>query len=125
MKTILCILPAILACILLGAHFLRFFAFAIVAFCLFLPVVLLVKRAWAVRVVQATLVLGMLVWARAGQQFVQERISAGEPWTRLALIMGGVALFTGASAALLEAPPARRRYGLRTGDLFRSAPPDS
>jgi hypothetical protein len=125
MATFLLLVPAILACLLLGAHFMRFYAFGIVAACLLMPLLLLVARAWAARAVQLTLGVGVLVWSRAAYLFVQERAAAGEPWTRLLVIMGGVTVFTAVAGILMETPPVRRRYGLRTGDLFRAAPPES
>lgn len=115
--------PAVAACVLLGAHFLRFYAMEIVVVCTLLPFVLLVRRRWAARLVQVVLLLGVLVWARAGYVFALQRIAAGEPWRRLVIIMGGVALFTLVAAALFETPALQRRYGLRTGELFSAAPP--
>jgi hypothetical protein len=37
-------------------------------------------------------------------------MESAQPWTRLAIILGGVACFTLVSALLLEFPPVRRRY---------------
>lgn len=122
--TTLLLAPAVTACLLLAAHFLRFYAFGIVGFCLLLPFVLLVRRRWAARIVQIVLLLGVLVWGRAGYVFAHQRMLMGEPWGRLAIIIGGVTLYTFIAAALFETAPLRRRYGLRTADLFRAAPPD-
>lgn len=121
--TALSLLPAVVGCILLAAHFLRFYAMGVVVVCMLLPFLLLVRRGWAARIVQAALLLGVLMWARAGYVFALQRISAGESWRRLVIIIGGVALFTLVAAALFETPILRRRYGLRTGDVFRAAPP--
>ncbi len=122
LMTALLLVPAVTACILLAAHFLRFYAFGVVGFCLLLPFLLLVRRRWAARIVQIVLLVGVLVWGRAGYVFAHQRILAGEPWGRLAIIIGGVTLYTLVAAALFETPPLRRRYGLRTGDLFSAAP---
>jgi hypothetical protein len=122
--TALRLAPAVTACILLAAHFLRFYAFGIVGFCLLLPFLLLRRRAWTARIVQIVLLLGALVWGRAGYVFARQRMLAGEPWGRLVIIIGGVTLYTLVAAVLFETPPMRRRYGLRTADLFRAAPPD-
>lgn len=122
--TALLLVPAVTACVLLAAHFLRFYALSIVALCMLLPFLLLVRRGWAARIVQIVLLLGVLVWGRAGYVFAHQRMSAGEPWGRLAIIIGGVTLYTLVAAVLFETPPLRRRYGLRTADLFRAAPPD-
>lgn len=124
LMTALLLVPAVTACILLGAHFVRFYAFGVVGFCLLLPFLLLVRRVWAARIVQIVLLLGVLVWGRAGYMFARQRMLAGEPWGRLAIIIGGVTLFTLVAAVLFETPPLRRRYGLHTGDLFSAAPLD-
>jgi len=122
--TVLLLVPAVTACILLAAHFLRFYAFGIVGLCLLLPFLLLVRRGWAARLVQVVLLLGALLWAQSGYVLAHQRMSVGEPWGRLAIIVGGVALFTLVAAVLFETRPLRRRYGLRTADLFHAAPPD-
>ncbi|MCJ7795287.1 MAG: hypothetical protein MUQ56_00705 [Thermoleophilia bacterium] len=124
LTTALLLAPAATGCILLAAHFLRFYAFGIVGFLLLLPFLLLVRRVWAARIVQIVLLLGVLVWGRAGYVFAHQRMLAGEPWGRLVIIIGGVTLYTLVAAVLFETPPLRRRYGLRTADLFRAAPPD-
>ena len=46
---------------------------------------------------QALLVLGALEWLRALYGLAAMRMAFGEPWTRLAFILGAVALFTGLS----------------------------
>jgi hypothetical protein len=122
LTTMLLLAPAVTACILLAAHFLRFYAFGVVGLCLLLPLLLLVRRRWAARIMQLVLLLGALVWGRAGYVFAHQRMQAGEPWTRLVIIIGGVTLYTLVAAVLFETPPLRRRYGLRTGDLFSAAP---
>lgn len=122
--TTLLLAPAVTACVLLAVHFLRFYAFGIVGFCLLLPFLLLVRRRWAARIVQIVLLLGALVWGRAGYVFAHQRMQAGEPWGRLVIIIGGVTLYTLVAAVLFETPLLRRRYGLRTGDLFSAAPVD-
>jgi hypothetical protein len=124
LTTTLLLAPAVTACVLLAGHFLRFYAFGIVGFCLLLPLLLLVRRSWAARLVQVALLLGVLVWGRAGYVFAHQRMLAGEPWGRLAIIIGGVTLYTLVAAVLFETAPLRRRYGLRTGDVFSAAPSD-
>lgn len=102
--------PAALSCLLLGAHFLRLghtgltAAWASLAFLAFLP--------WAF--VRPTLCLalsaGTLVWVDTGLDLLRFRLDAGQDWLRLAAIMGGVALFTAGSAALLAGRAGRRAY---------------
>ena len=111
------LLPVILSSLLLGAHFFRagltFLAVLIVLF----PVILLVKRAWVARLAQLVLVLGGIEWIRTLLVFVADRRETGQSWTRLAVILGSVALFTIGSGLLFSLSGAlRKRYGLEKGD---------
>ena len=111
--TFIRLLPVILSSLLLGAHFFRagltFLAVLIVLF----PALLLVKRAWVARLAQLVLVLGGIEWVRTLIIFVAARREMGQPWTRLAVILGTVALFTIGSGLLFSLSGAlRKRYGL-------------
>lgn len=96
-------LPALLALLLLGAHFLRFGQLPLVLLCLGLLVPLFVPRSWAQALVRWALALGTLVWVWTLAQDVQTRLTLGEPWIRLVAILGAVAVFTAGSSWLLRA----------------------
>ncbi len=96
-------LPAVLALLMLGAHFLRFAQLPLVALCLALLVPLFLRRPWAQGLVAGALALGALVWLWTLIGDVQQRLAFGAPWLRLALILGTVAAFTAWSAWLLRA----------------------
>ena len=121
-RHLLWLTPAVLATVLLAAHFLRFWALELVTLLLLFPFLLLVRRPWAARVYQAVLAVGALLWLRTAMTLAEERRAEGLPSGRLLAILLGVALFTALAAVLFEAPVLRRRYGLRTGDLFKAAP---
>lgn len=115
--TLVRLLPVILSSLLLGAHFFRadltFLAVLIVLF----PVIFLVKRAWVARLAQLVLFLGGIEWIRTLLVFVADRRETGQPWTRLAVILGSVALFTVGSGLLFSLSGAlRKRYGLEKDD---------
>ncbi|NWJ40636.1 MAG: hypothetical protein HXX12_06655 [Geothrix sp.] len=101
-------LPAFIALVMLGALSLRLG----LAFLLVVPLtmVLLVLLFISKRVLQTSLgaVLwgGCLAWLGMAWLRVGERLAVGLPWTRLALIFGGVTLFTAWAAWLLRAPQA-------------------
>lgn len=97
----------VLSCLLLGAHFLRFGALAMVGLCLLLPFLLFIRRSWSVRFLQVALVLGGLEWIRTAVALVGERKLAGEPWVRMAVILGAVSAVTFLSAAALQLGPLR------------------
>ena len=110
------LIPVILSALLLGAHFFRAGLTFLALLIVLLPFVLLVKRAWVARLTQFVLVLGGIEWVRTLLVFVAERRETGQPWTRLAVIIGTVALFTIGSGLLLSLSGAlRKRYGLDKG----------
>jgi hypothetical protein len=101
------LLPAQFALLLVAALFMRlgFPLILIAPLTLMLMLALLVP--WReVRVVM-TGVMGLLslAWAFMTWLRVQERLAYGEPWSRLAGILAGVALFTAWSAWLLPRGP--------------------
>ena len=107
---VLKLLPVILSFLLLAAHFYRAGVVPLSALCIALPLLLLLRQAWVPRLFQFLLVLGALEWLRALYGFVAMRIAFGEPWTRLALILGAVALFTGLSGLVFRNRSLRGRY---------------
>jgi hypothetical protein len=70
----------------------------LVIFSLSMPIFLFVKQQWATRLLQLCLVLGAVEWLRTASIFVSIRQDMGMPWIRLALILGGVSIFTALSA---------------------------
>jgi hypothetical protein len=108
--TSLVLLPA-LALGLLGAHFYREAAWPLVGLCVGLVVLLAWPRAWVARLVQAALALGALEWLWTAGWLVQQRLALGQPWLRLALVLGAVAVFTVASALVFRSVALRARYG--------------
>ena len=104
----------IISFLLLAAHFLRTFNLLFVTWSLLLPLLLLIRRKWAARILQAFLLLGIFEWITTTLYFVSQRQADGEPYGRMVLILGGVAAFTLASAFLLETSGARRRFRPRT-----------
>ena len=107
------LIPAFLSALLLGAHFSRMGWTPLVILSLLIPVVLFFRYEWAARLVQVALIYGAIEWVRTLLFFVAERNEQGQPWIRLAIILGFVAVFTGSSALSFSfSRPLRRRYGL-------------
>ena len=96
------VFPVVLSLGLLGAHFFRAGMQVPVALCLVLVVLLAVPRPWAARLVQAALVLGAVEWIRTLVAIASVRAAAGQPATRMAVILGAVALVTLASARVFR-----------------------
>jgi hypothetical protein len=103
----------VLSLLLLAAHFFRAGQVVLMALALLLPLLLLARKPWAARVVQAALLVGAAEWARTIFVFALARMELGYPWLRMALILGAVALFTAGSALFFRITALRNRYGLR------------
>lgn len=105
----LLLLPA-LALSLLGAHFYRASTWPLVLACGVLLVLLAWPRVWVARLVQTALVLGAAEWLWTAFLLAQQRLALGQPWLRMALILGAVAVFTAASALVFRSTALRARY---------------
>ena len=104
------VLPVILSFLLLGAHFLRTGHTAIAVACAALPPLLLLRGTWVPRLFQVLLLVAALEWLRTLYLLAAMRIAWDQPWGRMALILGGVALFTALSALVFRNPSLRARY---------------
>ena len=107
MAVVLRLIPVILSAILLAAHFSYAGPSGLVLVALGFPLLLLIRKPWAARAVQLALVLGGVEWLRAAWGYVSQRMELGEPWIRLVVILGVVALFTWASALVFRSPRLR------------------
>jgi len=103
-------LPVVLSLLVTAAHFLRAGQMFLAVLCLLLPLLLLLARPWSARVLQAALVLGALEWMYTLGGLVALRMELGQPVARMALILGGVAVFTAASALVFQSAPMARRH---------------
>ena len=106
----LLLVPVVISLLLLGAHFLRAGAFAMVALVLVLLALLGVRRGWAARLAQAALVLGAAEWIRTTIRLVMQRSEAGQPVVRLVVILGSVTLLTVLSALVFRSARLHRWY---------------
>lgn len=111
MNTFFLLLPAGLSALVLAAHFLRRGEMLSVLLCLGLIALLWVRRPWAARVIQGALVAGSLEWLRTLVEDMGLRRAAGEPWLRMAIILGAVIGVALGGALLLESRELRRRFG--------------
>jgi len=105
----LLLLPA-LALLLLGAHFFRAALMPLMVLCLGLVALLFVRTRWAWLTLQAALAVGTLEWLRTAWEFASLRAAMGQPYTRLLVILGGVALVTALAAAALRTRSARAHF---------------
>jgi len=107
---ILRLLPAVLALLVLAAHFYRAGLVFLVPVCVGLILLLAVRLAWVPRVVAIALGLAALEWLRTLVVLADARLEAGQPWTRLVIILGVVTVLTAAAAWPLRSAAVHRWY---------------
>ena len=105
----LLLLPAF-ALLLLGAHFFRAALVPLTVVCLGLIALLLVRARWAWISLQVALAIGALEWLRTAWEFASMRAVMGQPYTRLLVILGGVALVTALAGLVLRTRTARDHF---------------
>jgi len=116
MKKVLLYIPIVLSLAVLGAHFMRYGNSPGVSITTLLIALLFVRRAWVARLVQVALILGAIEWLRTLFDLVQMRVAMGEPFVRMAVILGIVAAVTLGSALLFQVATLRRIYGVGRDD---------
>lgn len=123
MKVVLALVLVILSALLVGAHFLRSAQYLGVAASLLVPLLLFFRSAWAVRVVQAGLLAAAGIWVATAAGTASMRMEAGQPWLRMAIILGAVAGVAVAGASMLQVPSVRQRLARTPGADRSPAPP--
>ena len=107
---VLRLIPVVLSFLLLAAHFYRSGLVVLAAICVALLMLLFFRKSWIPRLFQLLLILGALEWLRSLYYFATMRIAWDQPWTRLAIILGAVALFTALSGLVFNSKSLRNRY---------------
>ena len=110
MITVLRLVPVVLSCLLMAAHFLRSGLLVLTAAFALLPLLLAVRRPWVPPVMQAVLLVAGAEWVRTTVVLACGRMAAGEPWTRMALILGSVLAVTLGSMLVFRHSAVRGRY---------------
>lgn len=106
------LLAPALALVLLAAHFYRAAAWPLLAATLAMLALMVLRRPWVPRLLQLALLAAAAEWLWTAAMLVQQRLALGQPWLRMALILGAVALLTLAAAAVFRGAGVRRRYGV-------------
>jgi hypothetical protein len=107
------LIPVILSFLLLAAHFYRAGIPVLSGFCVGVLFLLFLRKRWIPRLFQGLLILAALEWLRSLYYFAAMRIAWDQPWTRLAIILGAVALFTALSGLVFKNARLRTFYGLQ------------
>lgn len=107
------LLPVFISFLLLAAHFVRAGQSILAFILLFLLMLLALRKFWVPWVMQLALLLGAIEWLRTLVFVAQMRMEFGMPWTRLAIILGSVALFTALSSLVFRSNGLRKWYSDR------------
>jgi hypothetical protein len=107
------LIPIFLSFLLLAAHFYRSGQVVLAGLCIATLLLLVFRKSWIPRLFQVLLVLGALEWLRSLYYFAAMRIAWDQPWTRLAIILGAVALFTALSGLVFRSKALRSRYMIK------------
>jgi hypothetical protein len=102
----------ILSCIILAAHFFRADLLALSILCILSVFLSFYRKRWVPQLLQWFLFLGSLEWLRTLIVFTRERVELGQPWVRLAIIIGSVMLLTLFSAFLMRNKKILEKYTL-------------
>ena len=108
--TVLRIIPLIVSALLLAAHFLRQGNIWLVGLCLLILALLWIKKRWSLIVLQLFAYLGGLIWINTASTIIQQRLYLGEPWVRVAIILGVVASFSVLAGLLLNTAAVKERF---------------
>lgn len=104
------LLLVIFSSLLMAAHFSRADQTGLALVCLVLPLLLFIKRRWVAIVFQVLLLIGSIEWLQTTLRIVAIRQAQGQPWTRLVIILGSVALITALSALVFESRRLKERF---------------
>ncbi|MCK4920779.1 MAG: hypothetical protein KAS71_07025 [Bacteroidales bacterium] len=108
---ILRLIPIIFSLLVLAAHFSRINFLPLAILSLLMIVALFIRRKWIPRIVQIYLLVGSVEWIRMIFVYVEERKLIGDDYQRLAIILGGVTLFTLLSGLMFETRKLKEKYG--------------
>lgn len=104
--------PVFLSTLILAAHFSRADNLPMIVIAVIAPAILLVRRPWVARAFQVALVFGALEWVKTMIAIAAQRQALGEPWLRMAVILGAVALVTASSALVFQSKALKTRYSI-------------
>ena len=109
---VLKLIPVILSFLLLAAHFSRADIVPLMIVSTLMPFLLFIKQRYVARILQVSLIIGAAEWVRTIVLIVETREASGQDWTRMAIILGTVSLFTLSSALIFQTRSIKALYKL-------------
>jgi len=105
------LIPVVISFLLLAAHFLRQDNLVVVGVCLALPAFIFVRRPWVTYLLSLALLLGGIEWLRTLLAIASRRQMIGDPWVRMAAILGVIAALTLFSILVFLNKRVREHFG--------------
>ena len=104
------LIPVFMSLLLLAAHFLRYGNILFMVISLLAIPLLAIRKKWVVLLFRILLFLGTVEWVRTIWTLAAVRMEFGKPYLRMAIILGGVALFTFFSAFVFNSKRLKNRF---------------
>ena len=114
------LIPVFISLLLLAAHFLRYGNILFMTLSLLAIPLLAIRKKWVVLLFRTLLFLGTVEWVRTIWTLAAIRMEFGEPYLRMAIILGVVALFTFLSAFVFNSKRLRNRFSEAEGNELES-----
>ena len=104
------LLPVLFSTLLISAHFMRAYGNLIGFLFLLLLFTLFIRKSWIIRLWQILLSFAAITWIFTTINLINLRIEIGQPWLRLAIILGAIIVFTVWSAFWMENKKTKNYY---------------
>ncbi len=117
---VLHVIPILCSAVLIAAHFYRSGSLLLTAVSLLFPLLLFITRPWTPRAITIFLLLSAAEWLRTMLVFIDQYQKAGLPWTRLAIILSSVSLFTALSPLVFQSAGMKKRYRVEKTNTTKS-----
>ncbi len=108
--TTLAVLPIFCSTLLIAAHFYRSGSLLLTAGSLLILSLVFVRKQWVPRLLTVFLLLAAGEWIRTMLVFIEQYQEAGRSWTRLAIILTSVSLFTALSPLVFKTKVLKSKY---------------
>ncbi len=105
----------VLATLIVAAHFLRAGQAALGAASVAALGLLFIRRRWVLLVGQGLLFSAAALWVTVAVDLIRMRLVLGDPWIRMAIILGAVPLFTLFAAMMLRTKTLKSRFARESG----------
>ncbi|MCF7808181.1 MAG: hypothetical protein K9M49_00170 [Candidatus Marinimicrobia bacterium] len=98
--------------LLLSAHFSRAGSPVLMVLVLGIPFLFFIKKSWVIQMLQVVAYAGTIIWLFSTYEHVIQRVTSGDDWLRLMIIMFTVAVYTAWTGYFLTVGTFKENYGI-------------